>query len=77
MKHLKLAWQKWKKIAGVIGNFQVQVLFGILYYLILCIIAIGVRATSDPLKLAKHLRQTNLDPWDHKKEDLTLAHQQY
>ncbi len=46
---IKRIWNKWKKIAEKIGNFQATIIFSILYFLIVSPIGIIFSLFSDPL----------------------------
>ncbi len=73
---LRAAWQGWKRIAQVIGHFQAQVLFGLLYFVFVAPFAIGLKLFADPLQL--HTKRK--DSWWHTspRQTLTLedAHRQ-
>jgi len=49
MNSLKNAWESWKKIALVIGNFQARLILSILYFLMVAPVGLIVRAFADPL----------------------------
>jgi len=49
----KEIWQRWTKIAKVIGEFQSRLILTIFYYLILAPMALCVRIFSDPLRLKR------------------------
>ncbi len=82
MDTFQAVFQKWKKIARVIGNAEAHILFGLLYILLMWIIAPGVRIFSDPLGLKKPNKpnkpnkQSNFVPWRYPIPDLTNAHEQ-
>jgi len=45
------AWERWKIIAHVIGNFQARLLLSLFYFLIVPPFALIVRLMKDPLSL--------------------------
>ena len=48
---LRRAWQRWKVIAHIIGNFQARVLLSLFYFLIVPPFALIVKVRKDPLRL--------------------------
>ena len=50
---LKRAWQGWKKIAHVIGNFQARVLLTVFYGVLVLPFGLAARLFSDPLRIKK------------------------
>lgn len=77
MNILKTAWKKWLKIARIIGNFQAQVLFTALYFLLFWIVGLITRNSGDPLKLRKNKVHSNFSPWEYKTETLDQARKPY
>ncbi len=79
MKLLKSIWNKWLKVARIIGNFQAQVLFSLFYLTLLAIVGIALRIFSDPLDIKKSSksRKTNFKKWEHPHEDINQARKQY
>ncbi|MBI2963467.1 MAG: hypothetical protein HYY35_06915 [Deltaproteobacteria bacterium] len=75
-RQLRAAWQAWKRIAQRIAHFQSQVLFGLLYFVVVAPFAIGLKLFSDPLRI-KH---KSAPSWwrEHPRQTLTLedAHRQ-
>lgn len=67
---LRAAWQGWKQIAQVIGHFQAQVLFGLLYFVFVAPFAIGLKLFADPL----HIKGKRPTTWwrDFPRQTLTL-----
>ncbi len=54
---LRIAWERWKIIGEVYGDFQGR-LFAVLFYFTVFIpFALGVRLLSDPLHLRKPVRR--------------------
>lgn len=51
LRALKLAWNKWKRIAHTIGNFQARFLLSIFYVVVVGPFALGLKLFSDPLRL--------------------------
>jgi hypothetical protein len=67
---LKLAWQKWKAFAHVLGNFQARVLLTVFYFLLVGPVGLVLKWRSDPLKLRHQAAATY---WvDRETRDLTL-----
>lgn len=53
----RIAWERWKIIGEVFGDFQGR-LFAVLFYFTLFVpFALGVRLLSDPLRLRAASRQ--------------------
>lgn len=48
---LKRGWQRWRRLAEVIGNFQARLLLTGFYFLVLAPFALGAQLCSDPLRL--------------------------
>jgi hypothetical protein len=48
---LKLAWQKWRAFAHILGNFQARVLLTIFYVILVGPIGLLLRWRTDPLQL--------------------------
>lgn len=48
---VRLMWDRFKVIGGVVGDVQGRVIVTAFYYTILAPFAIGTRLTSDPLRL--------------------------
>ena len=61
---LRRLWERWKRVAHIIGNFQSRVLLTLFYSLILAPFAVGVRLLSDPLQL----RRQNRSHWLRREE---------
>ena len=53
------AWERWKVIARIIGEFQSRLLLSVFYFVILGPVAVVRRVCSDPL----HLRSGSLSGW--------------
>ena len=47
------AWERWKRIATVVGDFQARVVLSLFYFVIVLPFGLAVRIFSDPLKLSK------------------------
>jgi len=65
---LKQAWEAWKKIAHVIGNFQARVLLTVFYAILVLPFGLAARLFADPLRI-KRLPTTWLD---HPNEPIDL-----
>jgi hypothetical protein len=46
-------WARWKVIARTVGNFQSRVLLSIFYFFFLAPFGVGVKLSSDPLRLTR------------------------
>jgi hypothetical protein len=53
---LRQAWERFKVIARIIGNFQSRVLLTLFYFVILAPFGLGVRLFGDPLGLKRQHR---------------------
>ncbi len=51
MNILQKAWQRWKIIGGVVGNYQSRAVILFFYYTIMLPFGLGVRLFSDPLRI--------------------------
>ena len=51
MKALSALWERWKRVARKIGDFQARLILIVFYFLILGPFAIGLRLGSDPLAI--------------------------
>ena len=51
MQYLTLLWLRWKIVAEKIGGFQTNVLFSILYFLMIVPVGLVVRLSTDYLGL--------------------------
>jgi hypothetical protein len=51
IKTIKKIWRKWKRIAEIVGTFQVKILLTILYFLLFAPVGLGVKLFSDMLGL--------------------------
>lgn len=45
----KRAWQRWLRIATIIGDFQARVIFSLFYFVIVLPFGLAVRLFADPL----------------------------
>ncbi len=48
------AWERWKRIAEAIGNFNARVLLTVFYLVLVAPVALGLKLLSDPLKLRRN-----------------------
>jgi hypothetical protein len=53
----KRVWERWKKIAHAIGNFQARLLLTILYIILVLPFGLAVRLFADPLRIRKGPRE--------------------
>lgn len=58
MKHLKIIWHKWKKVARKIGDFQARVLLTICYVLV-------VAPLGGVMRLFKKTDKTKADSFSY------------
>ncbi len=70
---LKRAWNAWKRVAHVIGNFQARVLLTIIYATVVLPFGLMVRLFSDslqikhrPTKWAERTEEVHDLPWAQK-----------
>ena len=77
MRLLTTIWRKWKLVARKIADFQARVLLFVFYFVVLGPFAVGVKMSSDPLRL--HIKHPNV--WLKRPEidadALTLARRQF
>lgn len=73
---LAALWERWKRIAHVIGNVQARVLLSILYFILVGPFALLVRLTMDPLALRPLHRRTFWLSLPHKTVGLDEARRQ-
>ena len=55
MDMLKRLWDRWKRIAHKIGDFQARLILGVFYFVLLAPFALVLKLFSDPL----HLKNRN------------------
>jgi hypothetical protein len=77
MKLLHTIWKRWLAFGKIIGNIQSQIFLTVIYFLILWIIGIFVRISSDKLNIKKKSRNSNFSLWEHPFEGVQQAQQQY
>jgi hypothetical protein len=58
MTFLRTAWQLWKRIALIIGDFIARIVLTIFYFTLFVPFGLGVRLLSDPLGI-KHRPEQN------------------
>ena len=51
MTFSRRVWERWLRIAGVIGDFQARVVLTLFYLIIVLPFAMGVRLFADPLNI--------------------------
>lgn len=51
---MKRIWERWKKIARAIGDFQARIILMIFYFVILAPFALILRLGGDPLGIKHH-----------------------
>jgi hypothetical protein len=49
----KRLWQRWKRIAKAIGDFQARLILSVVYFIIVAPFALILRWAADPLSLKK------------------------
>ena len=69
MNYLSRAWQTWKRIAQVIGDFIGRIVLTIFYFTIFMPFGLGIRLLSDPLMIK---RKNNKHWLERTTRDLTL-----
>lgn len=52
-------WQRWLKIAAVIGNVQMIILLSVVYWTLVALVALPLKLAADPLGL----RNSNRYGW--------------
>ncbi len=65
MTYLHTAWQLWKRIALLIGDFIARIVLTIFYFTIFVPFGLGVRLLSDPLAIKHRLQRNWLDRHTH------------
>jgi len=48
---LRTLWEGWKAIAARIGHWQTRIVLSLLYFVVMCPVALCVRFFVDPLEL--------------------------
>jgi len=48
---LRRAWEGWKRVARVIGDFQARLVLVVFYFVVFGPFALAVRLTGDPLAI--------------------------
>ena len=77
MNTLKAIWQRWKRIAHTIADFQARLLLSVFYFAVVAPFAVGVRLCSDPLRLDPRLRASWLRRPEVTIDPLTRARRQF
>jgi len=80
MDFVKRVWQKWLKVAKIIGNFNGQVLLTIFYLIIIAPLGVVYRIVADPLEIKSRLilkQKSSFRKWEHPKDNLENARRQY
>ena len=54
---MKRLWERWKRIAKTIGDFQARLILTVFYFIIVGPFALIVRRAADPLSLKKRGEQ--------------------
>ncbi len=70
------AWDRWLKIAGVIGDFQARLVLSVFYFLIVLPFGLAVRLFGDPLGL-KGKVETTWSTFSPRARTLGEARKQY
>jgi hypothetical protein len=73
---LRLAWERWKKIARAIGVVQTRILLVLFYFVFVLPLGLIVRSTGDPLHL-KARTGGNWTPHRQEKASLDSARRQF
>lgn len=74
--NLKTVWGKWLKVSKIIGNFNILLIFTLVYFIILWIPGLLIRYFSDPLKLKKNKSNSNFSVWKYT-DDLKQSRKSY
>ena len=53
------AWERWKALAKILGDFQARVILGLLYFVLVGPVAVVRRLVSDPLGLRRSPHPTH------------------
>ena len=61
MTYLRTAWQLWKRIALIIGDFVARIVLTIFYFTLFVPFGLGVRLLSDPLAIKQKLERNWLE----------------
>ena len=71
MTYLRTAWQLWKRIALLIGDFIARIVLTIFYFTLFLPFGLGVRLLSDPLAIKNRLERNWLqrDKYEDSLED--------
>lgn len=59
LRFLSTIWDRWLKIAEILGNIQLAILLSLIYWTIFLLIAIPAKLFSDPLSI----RSANRSRW--------------
>jgi hypothetical protein len=51
LERLGIVWQRWLKIAAVIGNVQMIIILSVVYWTMVTMVALPLKLTADPLGL--------------------------
>lgn len=74
--NFKPLWQKWLEISKKISNFNILLIFTLIYFLLLWLPGLLTRFFSDPLKIKQLKKNSNFTKWDYK-DDLAQAKKSY
>lgn len=77
MSSLKRFWHGFNAVMKRVGNFQARVLLTVFYLVIAAPFGLGVRFTSDPLRLRRHQGQSGWVPRESRDATLEWGHRQY
>lgn len=58
---LKRSWEKWKLVAEKIGDFQTNLIFSILYYLLIVPVSFVVNGFNDFLGVSKFPKWSDIE----------------
>lgn len=72
----KRAWEGWKRIATVIGDFQARVVLSLFYFVVVLPFGVSVRLFADPLAIRRH-RQTQWTNFQDRARTLEEAGRQF
>ena len=73
----KKLWERWKRIAKAIGDFQARLILSVFYFLIVGPFALILRWAADPLSLKKGAEQAWRERPEPKESALKRATNQF
>lgn len=74
--NLNHLWRGWIEISKKIGNFNILLIFTLIYYVLLWIPGFYIRFFTDPLGIKKNKLRSNFSPWKYN-DDLKQSEKSY